>query len=82
MITSKDYRGDVQVLIRTTTNQCVARGDQARTSKGSLVTISGGRAPHKPSSTGKVWVTHFGGHMAEYYPRVVGCKWADPKEVI
>jgi hypothetical protein len=38
------------------------RGDQAR--------VTGGQAPHKPSSTGKIYTD--AGH---YYPSVFKCQW-------
>lgn len=37
-----------------------------------LLLLEGGRAPHKPSSSGKVYVS--GG---EYFPHVFGFKWVD-----
>jgi hypothetical protein len=37
--------------------------------------ITGGRSPHKPSSTGKVWVKDTKGNSAEYYPTVFDMKW-------
>jgi hypothetical protein len=39
--------------------------------RGHAAVITGGRAPHKPSSTGKVWTSDEG----EYYPGVFGMKW-------
>jgi hypothetical protein len=39
------------------------RGDQSR--------ITGGKPPHKPSSTGRVWTA--GG--AEFFPSVFNCTW-------
>lgn len=35
-------------------------------------TLKGGRPPHKPSSTGRVWVEEY---AQEYFPIVVKLKW-------
>ncbi len=45
---------------------CVLRHD------GSLATITGGRPPHKPSSTGRVWIEEV---SQEYFPNVFDMKW-------
>ena len=37
--------------------------------------ITGGASPHKPASTGRVWVTDAHGNNCEYYPSVFGMKW-------
>lgn len=65
-IQSEDYDGVPCSLVCTKTNQPVYRGDVM---SGHMIT--GGRAPQKPSSTGRVWVEGGG----EYFPIVVGAKW-------
>jgi len=37
--------------------------------------ITGGASPHKPASTGKVWVTDAHGNSSEYYPAVFNMTW-------
>lgn len=37
--------------------------------------VTGGRAPHKPSSQGKVWVEDWAGFSMEYYPSVFNMTW-------
>ena len=66
MIQSEDFDGVKCSLICETTDQPITAGALMR---GHL--IEGGRAPHKPGSTGRVWVKGGG----EYFPSVVGAKW-------
>lgn len=49
----------------------VLKGAGVMNFRGETRTITGGRPPHTPNSTGKVW-TQDGG---EYYPSVFGLKW-------
>ena len=42
-----------------------------RSFRGESYVITGGRPPHKPESTGKVWTSDNG----EYYPGVFGLRW-------
>lgn len=40
--------------------------------------LEGGRPPHKPSSSGFVWVRDTAGRMSrEFYPFVIGMTWED-----
>lgn len=54
-------------------------GQTVKTFRGEEVTIDGGKAPHKPSSEGKVWVTEcsrqFKIPTREYYASVIGAEW-------
>lgn len=65
-IQSEDWADKVCSLVCETTGLPVYQGDVMR---GHL--IKGGRAPHKPSSTGRVWTD-----SGEFFPSVVGAKWA------
>lgn len=48
------------------------RGDEVRVCDGV------GRPPHKPSSSGFVWISNPGGSMKqECYAGVIGCKWVE-----
>ncbi len=43
--------------------------------RGDVLVVSGGRPPHKPASTGRVYVSDDGTRHAEYYPSVVDACW-------
>lgn len=58
------------VLINEKTEQPVAIGEKIVSFRGLEAILLGGSPPHKPSSSGKVWVEN-----AEYYPSVFGLKW-------
>ena len=51
----------------------VLKNAKAASFRGEVHTITGGRAPHKPGSTGKVWTSDEG----EYYPGVFDMKWVN-----
>ena len=48
-------------------------GEVLETRSGERYAITGGRPPHKPSSTGRVWVEGGG----EYFPTVFDLKWVE-----
>ena len=52
----------------------IAAGETVETSRGELMTITGGNPPHKPGSTGRVYVSE-DGSSREYFPSVIGAKW-------
>lgn len=71
-ITSVGYDGKRWLLLREDgTERGLHKGEAVRSFRGEHAVITGGRAPHKPGSTGKVW-TEGGG---EYYPSVFGLRW-------
>ena len=43
--------------------------------RGDLWVLEGGRPPHKPSSSGHVWVRDTEGSSREFYPFVIGMAW-------
>jgi len=49
----------------------VRKGTKAADFRGHVDTIVGGRAPHKPGSTGRVWTAD----GREYFPSVFDMKW-------
>jgi hypothetical protein len=57
----------------------VEEKNETPVSKGAVFspgTIEGGKAPHKPSSTGSVYLKPDGDrHHHQYYPSVIGAKW-------
>jgi hypothetical protein len=54
-ITSQNYAGQTMTLVDATTLQPINEGDVRTTSRGDNYAVTGGRAPHKPESSGKVW---------------------------
>ncbi len=76
MITSKNYNDEVCVLIDQATGRPLMADQLVTTFRGEQVSAKGGRAPHKPSSEGKVWVQEPGRTMAsEYYASAIGAEW-------
>lgn len=76
MITSTDFNGHQRVL-KFKGGAAVERG--AILPNGGKV--EGGVAPHKPGSSGKVWVTNMGcSFTAEYFAHVHGMEWAEVRE--
>lgn len=68
-------------LIESKSGNTVKAGDKFLCFRGESYTISDGigAPPHKPSSTGKVWVRSdrsdsFG---REFFPSVIGCEWVE-----
>lgn len=69
LIQSTDYSGAICTLVDETTGEAIYIGDKRGNING---TIKGGRAPHKPSSTGRIWLEEW---SSEYFPTVVNAKW-------
>jgi hypothetical protein len=68
MITSRDYTGALCKLLHN--GRVIAPGEQVETFRGTLVTVTGGEAPQKPGSSGRVFTTY-----GEYFPGVVNAEW-------
>lgn len=68
MITSTDYAGRTCTL--THNGQPVNKGEILEDFRGDHYRVIGGQAPHKCSSTGKIYTD--GGN---FYPTVFKCKW-------
>lgn len=62
---------DGWILIDQATGWPVRVGDRRATSRGHQATVAGGRPPHKPSSTGRIYI-EWGG---EYFPSVFDAAW-------
>jgi hypothetical protein len=76
VIQSKDYAGRTCTLVSTKTGKPVMQGDLAPLSGAHNCIVSGGRAPHKPSSSGKVWVQdRHNSSESEFYPSVIDAQW-------
>lgn len=67
-----------QVMIFRSGNIVVV-GDVVSTFRGELVTVTGGRAPDRPGSAGRVYVRSEKGHEMEYYPSVINAEWREAK---
>ena len=62
------------MLVFEKTLKPVCIGQKVKDFRGDYAVVTGGRAPHKPSSEGKVWVRE-GTSESEYYPSVFDLKW-------
>jgi len=84
MITGKNWAGELMVMVRESTNQAVVRGDRAVSSRGEQYVILGGRPPHKPSSTGRVYCKRPNRDLPqeEYFPNALGVRWVSPNGVV
>lgn len=75
---------DGWALVRSDTKAPVCRGDAVTSGRGEPATVSGGAPPHKPASTGRVYVVEGtdlanGSHYSrEYFPSVFGLEWVRP----
>ena len=56
----------------------VCVGETLTTHRDETYVIEGGRPPHKPSSTGRVWVEGGG----EFFPTVFNIKWVEKKAIV
>ena len=60
-------------------------GDIVTSGSGETWTLTGARAPHKPSSTGRIHVTPIGGEdpkrQREFFPSVCGLGWRAVQQV-
>ena len=69
-------------LVYEHNGQAVKEGDITKTFRGEPVVVTDFREPHKPSSTGRVWVKFLDsetdepvGYSREFFPGVIGAKW-------
>jgi hypothetical protein len=62
-------------LIYESTGKEVSIGDLVKTSDGETVKVVNFIFPHKPSSSGFVYVENLDGCPREYYVSVIGAKW-------
>jgi hypothetical protein len=68
-------------LIYTKTGQPVNAGDVVTTRDGSEYRLDFYREPHKPSSTGRVYITPLaGGCQREFFPSVIGAEWIERED--
>lgn len=81
MISSKNYAGEDCVLVCQKTGKIILKGETRESFRGEIATVTGGRAPHKPYSEGKVYVTGLG-VGGEFYPSVVFAEWVPLNELV
>ena len=64
-------------LIYEKTKEPVMIGDRATTFRGESVVVTGMDEPHKPSSTGRVYIKYSGFDSIgrEFFPSVIGAIW-------
>ena len=75
MITSKNYSNVKMVLRHKPTDILVHTGAQIKDFRGEPALIMSGNAPHKPSSSGKIYVEYSRTDKREVYPGVFNCEW-------
>ena len=78
-IESNDYQGRTCRLVNVKSGEPIKMGETI-VLRNDAYRVTGGRAPHTPASTGKVWVVLQGTNMAngataEYYPGVIDAQW-------
>lgn len=78
----KDYSGQLCVLVDEVTGQPIELESTRQLSDGDLVKLTGGDAPHKPSSEGKVWVSNGGRYDRHYYAGVIGAMWIRESKLV
>ena len=72
-VTSTDWEGKESTLVFEKNLKPVCMGQKVRSKK--TYTVTGGRAPHKPSSSGRVYVKESDGFSREFFPTVFKMKW-------
>jgi hypothetical protein len=86
-IFSKNWAGKECALVDTKTGVAVDVGEKRVTSRNETVMVTGGKAPHKEASSGRVWcdiiVDEEGNELikfisTEWFPSVIGCHWEEP----
>ena len=77
MIQSKNYDGVMCTLVNVKSGKALNKGDAVKLrGEADDWYLTGGRAPHTPNSTGRVWVQNRKtAAQAEYFPGVVDAQW-------
>lgn len=65
-------KSNLKTLVNSETREPVRIGDKVKSFRGETCTVTGGTAPHKPASTGRVHVQEY---SQEYFPSVFGLQW-------
>jgi hypothetical protein len=69
----KEIKYDNWTLVHSADNKPACIGEVLESHSGERYAIEGGRPPHKPASTGRVWVEGGG----EFFPGVFKLKWVE-----
>jgi hypothetical protein len=65
-------------LIDEITGVEIKTGMTRETFRGEKVIVTGAKPPHKPGSTGRVYVRYaLDLYTAEFFPSVIGAKWSE-----
>ena len=64
-------------LVYVNSNREVAVGDRVLTFRGEECVVQGYVKPHKPSSTGFVYVIDKENKVSQFYPSVIGAVWIE-----
>lgn len=79
VILGENYAGINLVLVSTTDNRHMSKGDIFDGRLGEAWRIDGGTAPHKPASSGRVYATDLARNSETsrgFFPSVFGMEWA------
>jgi len=72
-ISKKGYK-----LVHESTGKDVYPSELVLSFRGDKYIVKGGNAPHKPSSSGRVWVTDITNtHHSDFFPSVCGLEWRE-----
>tara|TARA_R110001632_G_scaffold215603_1_gene342811 strand:- start:353 stop:580 length:228 start_codon:yes stop_codon:yes gene_type:complete len=72
-ISKKGYK-----LVYQNTGKNVYQSALVESFRGESFIVKGGNPPHKPSSSGRIWVTDITNkHNREFFPSVCGLKWVE-----
>ena len=76
-IKSKDWEGVERTLVNEITNKPMLSGAKIKCDdERSIFVLSDGKAPHKPSSSGRVYGKYEGLESSRtFFPSVIGAKW-------
>lgn len=66
-----------QLNIDGVPERAICEGDEVVTRDGKTYIVAQGigSRPHKPSSTGRIWVVTLDGDSRQFFPGVFNCKW-------
>lgn len=67
-------QSDGLTLVNATTREPLEAGQLVADFRGSVWTLTGGRAPQHAGSTGRVWLAD-GTRAGEFFPSVIGAEW-------
>ena len=67
-------------LVYKKTGETVEIGDMAEIGRGETVKVIGIEKPHKPSSTGRVYVQFDNEVDSSYFPSVIGAHWINRED--